>query len=71
MVVPLPEISGETYDVEKATEVEGVSFSDENLYRTAEKEFDPYYKPWKGYGIYQAPAFPTPSIPMLTATMTP
>jgi len=72
MVVPLPEISGETYDVEKTTEVEGVSFSDENLYRTSDKETEPYYKPWHGYGMYQ-PTEPFPSIttPIATATMTP
>ncbi len=70
MVVPLPEISGETYDVEKATEVEGISFSDENLYRTSEKGTDPYYKPWNGYGMYQ-PTEPFPSITTPIATATP
>ncbi len=72
MLVTLSEISGEAYDVEKTTEVEGIDFSDENLYRTSEKESDPYYKPWNGYGMYQ-PTEPFPSIttPIATATMTP
>ncbi len=71
MVVSLPEISGETYDIEKTTAVEGISFSDENLYRTSEKESDPYYKPWKGYGMYQPTVKTLPSIPMPTVTMAP
>jgi hypothetical protein len=71
MVVTLPEISDETYDVEKTTEVEGISFSDENLYRTSDKESEPYYKPWNGFGIYKPPAETIPSIPMPTVTMTP
>jgi len=72
MLVMLPEHSGETYNVEKTTEVEGIDFSDENLYRTSDKETEPYYKPWSGYGMYQ-PAEPFPSIttPIATATMTP
>jgi hypothetical protein len=72
MLVLLPEISAEAYDIEKTTEVEGIDFSDENLYRTSEKESDPYYKPWNGYGMYQ-PTEPFPSIttPIATATMTP
>ncbi len=72
MLVLLPEISGESYDVEKTTEVEGIDFSDETLYRASEKESDPYYKPWNGYGMYQ-PTEPFPSIttPIATATMTP
>jgi uncharacterized protein YcfL len=72
MLVTLPEISGEAYDVEKTTEVEGIDFSDENLYRTSEKESDPYYKPWNGYGMYQpTEPFPTITTPIATATMTP
>jgi len=71
MLVLLPKISGETCNVEKTTRVEVIDFSDENLYRTSEKESDPYYEPWKGYGIYQAPAETIPSIPMPTATMSP
>ena len=71
MLVTLSEISGEAYDVEKTTEVEGIDFSDENLYRTSEKESNLYYKPWIGYGMYQ-PTEPFPSIttPIATATMT-
>ena len=71
MLVTLPGISGETYDVKKTTEVETIDFSDENLYRTSEKESDPYYRPWKGYGIYQAPVESIPLIPMPTIAMTP
>ena len=71
MLVTLPEISGEAYDVEKTTEVEGISFSDENLYRISDKEANPYYQPWNGYGMYQPPTVTVPSIPMPTATLTP
>jgi hypothetical protein len=71
MLVTLPEISGKTYDIQKTTKVEGIEFSDENLYRTSDKESDPYYKPWDGYGIYQPPTVTVPSIPMQTATMMP
>lgn len=71
MLVSLPEISGKTYDIQKTTEVEGIDFSDENLYRTSDKESDPYYKPWDGYGMYQPPTVTAPSIPMPTATLTP
>ena len=71
MLVSLPAISGETYAVKKTTEVEDVNFSDETLYRTPEKETDPYYKPWNGYGMYQHPVETIPLIPMPTATMTP
>lgn len=71
MSVVLPEISGNTYDVEKTTAVEGVSFSDENLYRLSDKETSSYYKPWKGYGIYQAPLVTIPLTPIPTVAMTP
>jgi uncharacterized protein YcfL len=72
MLGTLPEISREAYDVEKTTEVEGIDFSDENLYRTSEKESDPYYKPWNGYGMYQpTESFPSITTPIATATMTP
>jgi hypothetical protein len=71
MLVTLPEISGETYDIKKTTAVETIQFSDESLYRTAEKETDPYYKSWNGYGVYQPPAETRPSLPVPTATMTP
>ena len=67
MLVVLPEIPSETYDVEKTTEVEGIGFSDETLYRTSEKESDPYYEPWNGYGIYQPKPFPS-TIPRATST---
>jgi hypothetical protein len=71
MSVLLPEISGVTYDVEKRTAVEGIQFSDENLYRIPDKETNSYYKPWKGYGIYQAPVVTIPLTPMPTIAMTP
>lgn len=71
MGVLLPEISGETYDVRRTTEVEAIGFSDENLYRTSEKETEPYYKPWNGFGLYQPPLAPSPSVAMPTATMAP
>jgi hypothetical protein len=71
MSVVLPEISGNTYDLEKTTAVEGVSFSDENLYRLSDKETSSYYKPWKGYGIYQAPVEFIPLTPIPTVAMTP
>jgi uncharacterized protein YcfL len=67
MGVVLPEISGETYDVETTTEVEGISFLDETLYRTSEKESDPFYKPWNGYGLYQA-KISLPTTPRATLT---
>jgi hypothetical protein len=75
MSVVLPEIPGNTYDVEKTTAVEGIQFSDENLYRISDKETGSYYKPWKGYGIYQAPVeiIPLTPIPTVapTSSMTP
>ena len=71
MVVVVPQIPGNTYDVEKTTAVEGVSFSDENLYRLADKETSSYYKPWKGYGIYQAPVEFIPLTPIPTVAPTP
>jgi hypothetical protein len=60
MLVSLPEISGITYDIQKTTKVEGIDFLDENLYHTSDKEADPYYIPWGGYGIYQPPILTTP-----------
>jgi hypothetical protein len=71
MSVLLPEVSGETYDVEKTTAVEGISFSDENLYRLSDKKTSSYYKPWKGYGIYQAPVVTIPLTPIPTVAPTP
>lgn len=71
MLVTLPEIQDKTYNFQKTTDVEGIDFSDENLYRTSEKESDSYYKPWGGYGLYQAPILTVPLTPMATETMTP
>jgi uncharacterized protein YcfL len=71
MLVMLPQISGNTYAVEKDTEVEAIDFSDENLYRISDKETEPYYKPWNGYGIYQAPVETIPLTSMPTIAMTP
>ena len=67
----LPKIHGNTYAVEKDIEVEAIDFSDENLYRLSDKETEPYYKPWRGYGIYQAPVEAIPLTPMPTVAMTP
>ena len=71
MSVILPEIPGNTYDVEKTTGTEGIEFSDETLYRISDKETEPYYKPWKGYGIYQVPVVTIPLTPIPTVAMTP
>jgi hypothetical protein len=70
MSVVLPEIPGNTYDVEKTTAVEIISFSDENLYRIFEKATNSYSKPWKGYGIYQAPVVTIPLTPIPTVAPT-
>ena len=54
MSVVLPKIDGEIYAIEKTTEIEGASFSDEELYQdSSEIEFGPAYKLWNGYGTYQ------------------
>jgi hypothetical protein len=71
MLVSLPEIPGKTYDIQKTTRVEGINFPDENLYRRADKQSDPYYEAWDGYGRYQAPSVSVPSKPVPTATMQP
>ena len=71
MVVVVPQIPGNTYDVETTTEVEIISFSDESVYRISDKVPNSYYKPWKGYGIYQAPVVTIPLTPMTTIAMTP
>ncbi|HEY3311769.1 MAG TPA: hypothetical protein VGK00_09035 [Anaerolineales bacterium] len=53
MSVVLPKIDGKIYDIEKATEIELVNFSDEELYQySSEIEFGPFYKLWHGYGAY-------------------
>lgn len=70
MSVLLPEISGGTYDVKKTTTVEEIQFSDENLYRISDKETSSYYKPWRGYGIYQAPVEIIPLTPIPTVAPT-
>lgn len=70
MLVTLPKVSSKMYAVENNTRVEAVDFSDESLYRMAEKETNPYYKPWKGYGTYQVPSEMIPLTPMPTLTMT-
>ena len=54
MSVILPQIDGEIYVLEKAIKIEGVNFSDQELYRdSSEIEFGPFYKLWNGYGLYQ------------------
>ena len=70
MLVVVPEILGETYDVRNTTEVEEISFSDQNLYRISDKETNPYYQPWSGYGKYQ-PTEPFPLNPTPVATAMP
>jgi hypothetical protein len=71
MLVLLPQIPGNTYDIKKTTVVEGISFSDESVYRISDKVPNSYYKPWKGYGIYQAPVVTIPLTPIPTVAMTP
>ena len=71
MVVVVPQIPGNTYDVEKTTEVERISFSDESVYRTSDKVPNSYYKLWNGYGSYQAPVVTIPLTPIPTVAMTP
>lgn len=72
MVVLLPEISSDTYAVRSTTEVEKISFSDETVYRTSDKASNPYYQPWKGYGLYRSTQpFPSVTTPVATAAMTP
>jgi hypothetical protein len=71
MVVVVPPIPGNSYDVETTTEVERISFSDESVYRTSDKVPNSYYKPWNGYGIYQAPVVTIPLTPIPTVAMTP
>jgi hypothetical protein len=53
-------MNGKTYDIQKITKVEGIDFSDENLYHSSDMESGQYYKPWGGYGIYQPPTLTTP-----------
>jgi hypothetical protein len=71
MVVLLPQIPGNTYDVEKTKEVESISFSVESVYRISDKVPNSYYELWKGYGIYQAPVITIPLTPIPTVAMTP
>jgi len=72
MLVTLPELSGDTYEVERTTEIEGINFSNENIYRISDKESNPhYYKPWNGYGMYQPILETMPAIPMPTVTPNP
>ena len=54
MLVLLPKINAEIYDIEKATKIEVVNFLDEELYQdSSEIESGPFYKLWKGFGDYQ------------------
>ena len=71
MVVVVPQIAGNNYNVETATEVERISFSDERVYRISDKVPNSYYKLWNGYGIYQAPVMTIPLTPIPTVAMTP
>lgn len=67
MGVILPEIFGETYEVEKTSVVAVIGFSNEDLYRTAKKKSDPYYRPWNGYGMYRPRTSPG-TTPRATST---
>lgn len=71
MVVLLPQIPGNTYDIKETTMVERISFSDDSVYRTSDKVPNSYYNLWKGYGIYQAPIETIPLTPIPTVAMTP
>ena len=54
MSVILPKINAEIYVIAKVTEIEGASFSNEELYQDySEIKFGPFYKLWNGYGAYQ------------------
>jgi hypothetical protein len=54
MLIVLPKINAEIYNIEKATMIEEAIFSDEELYQdSSEIEFGPFYKLWKGFGAYQ------------------
>jgi len=54
MGVVMPTIDSKTYTVEKATRVELIGFSDEDLHKdSSEIEFNSFYQPWNGYGTYQ------------------
>ena len=54
MSIETPQIDGKSYDLKKTTGVEGVSFSNEELYSdSSEIQFGEFYQPWKGYGVYQ------------------
>ena len=54
MGVVMPTIDGKTYVVEKATRVELIGFSDEDLHQdSSEIELNSAYKLWSGYGTYQ------------------
>lgn len=72
MLVSLPEIADDNYDIEQTTEVKTVSFLDKNLYRVSDYESNPNYQPWTGYGPYRpAVPFPTNVTPVPTVAMTP
>jgi hypothetical protein len=54
MGVVMPAIDSKTYVVEKATRVELIGFSDEDLHQDySEIEISSGYKLWNGYGTYQ------------------
>lgn len=54
MLVSLPEIAGNSYEINKVTRIKGVDFSDGILYQdSSEVEFGSFYRPWAGYTSYQ------------------
>jgi len=54
MLVSLPKTVGKIYRVNKDTKIEGVDFSDENLYQSSSQvDFGSFYRMWNGFGVYQ------------------
>jgi hypothetical protein len=70
MLVVVPDVFSEFFDAGNTTQAEEISFSDENIYRFADKEANPNFQPWDGYGMYQ-PIVPFPLNPTPMATATP
>lgn len=54
MLIQLPETVGGIYNLDASTLIDGVDFSDENLYQSSsEVEFGSFYRIWNGFGSYQ------------------
>ena len=74
MMAVLKDGVGEAYEISYKTPIEIVQFSDEEGYRLADKETQPYYQPWHGYGTYQPTEpfiFNVTAAPTATADFTP